>query len=353
MYNAFYYKEDYYLLPEGCTDYREFLAEVSKGPFPVILQTVMLRENHKINSFSVQKGVSMAPYFLSGYHDLPGAVVISDPEDIYPVRVEIYSQAEYNAMLREKILEFCPGCLRYKPLSNRVQSLNGHFEEMAPDGVCFFRQDTKPSPRAFRDHLFSFGGFYKQFGYYDLPAPEMQQRIKQWFYVRLAGAEICEEDGHKTLTLTLPKKELLLPVLVDAISRYLHGITNGQYRIRHTAPVSDMKAYLDSALSEANRELFQKDCRKCGISIGILEYAPEASGKVRRSLKALVDRYWMFPLYQEAGREYYLIADTCQVLKELRYRTPVLETYRSGISVYSQYGNRRYDVSFAMPGREI
>lgn len=353
MYNAFYYQENYYLLPQGCTDYRDFLGEVSKGPFPVPVQAVLLRENHGLRNFSVQKGVSMAPYFLSGYNDLPGTVMISDLSDLYPVQVEICTQEEYNGLLREKILEYCPGCLRYKPLSNRVQSLNGHFEEMAPDGVCLFRQDAKPSPRAFHDHLFSFGGFYRQFDYQNLPAQEMQQRIKQWFYVRLAGAELHEEDGRKILTLALPRKELLLPVILDAVSRYLYGITGGRYRICHTGPIQDMKAYLDSVLSEANRETFQKDCKKCGVSIGVLEYAPEASDKVRRSLKPLVDHYWMFPLYQEAGREYYLIADTSHVLKELRYRSPMLETFQSKISVYSQYGSRRYDISFAMPATQI
>ena len=353
MNNAFYYENSYFLLPEGYTDYREFFAKVSKGPFPVEVYVVALRENHKIPNYGVQKGVSTVPYFLSGYHDEPVKVEIADPEDLYPVRVEICTQEEYNAMMRRKILEFCPGCLRYKPLSNRVQSLNGHFEEMAPDGVCFFRQETKPSPRAFHNHLYSFGGFYMNFGYYDLPALEMKDRLKEWFYVRYTGAEICRQAGFKELLLTLPKKELLLPVLTDAISQYLQDITHGEYRIRHTAPVADMKAYLETVLSEANREIFRKDCKKFGISIGMLEYAPEAEEKIFRSIEAMIDRYWLFPLLKEAGREYYLIADTTYVLKELRYRTPLLETYGAKISVYGQYGSRRYEIAFSMPGTEI
>ena len=149
MYNAFYYEDNYYLLPNTFPDYNSFLNAAHNGPLPMEVHTIALREDHGIRNFRVVKGRSMAPYFLQGYNDAPCSVVITNADNIYPVHVQICTQEEYNAKLREQILKSCPGCLRYTPLSNRVQSLNGHFGEMSLDGVCLFRQETKPSPPNF------------------------------------------------------------------------------------------------------------------------------------------------------------------------------------------------------------
>ena len=98
-----------------------------------------------------------------------------------------------------------------------------------------------------------------------------------------------------------------------------------------------------------NREAFQKECKKYGVSIGLLEYAPQATEKIRRSLKPLIDHFGMFPLLQKEGKEYYLLADTPYVLKELRYRSPLLQTFDTQISVYGQQGSHRYGISYRMP----
>ena len=166
MYNAFYYEDNYYLLPDGYSDCQSFIDAVRQGSLPMEFCAVALRENHNVNNSRVVKGCSMAPYFLTGYHDESCQIVISNVEDVYPVHATLLSQEAYNAKLRELILEKCPGCLRYSPLSNRVQSLNGHFEEMSLDGVCLFRQETRPEPRSFRRNLFSLGGFYRNFNYF-------------------------------------------------------------------------------------------------------------------------------------------------------------------------------------------
>jgi len=348
MDNAFYYDDRYYLLPEGFDNYGAFIGMLRSRPLPVTVQAVALPEDHRTGSCSVINGRSMAPYFLSGYHDVPTSVTVKDPRDVYPVHVELYGQADYNAKLRKKILEICPGCLRYKPLTGRAQSLNGHFEEMGLDGVCLFRQETKPAPRSFHDHLFSFGGFYMRFQYNEKTAEQMLEELKSFFYARYAAAELCAHGDRKELTLCCRKNELLLPALTDAIGRYLDGITGQTYGIRLSDPVEDVRAWLEAALAPENGEIFQKDCKKYGISIGILEYAPEAAEKVRKSLKPLVDHYWIFPLLQENGREYLLLADTATVLKELRYRAPLLQHHGASIAVHSQYGRKRYTVSFAM-----
>ena len=351
--NAFYYEDNYYLLPNKFPDYSSFLDAVHNGTLPMELHAIPLREDHGIRNFSVTKGRSMAPYFLRGYNDAPCSVVITNADNIYPVHAEIYSQEEYNAKLRELILKNCPGCLRYKPLSNRVQSLNGHFEEMSLDGVCLFRQETKPSPRVFHNHLFSFGGFYMRFNFFDKSASEMLKELKTWFYVRYANAELMDSGTHKELILTGRKKEILLPVLTNAIADYLNSITNHAYSIRYTDHLTDIQEWLDNAVSDENEITFQQECKKYGVSIGVLEYDADAAEKIRKSLKPMADHFWMFPLFQTDGKEYYLLADTSYVLKELRYRSPMLQSYHTRIGIYGQQGNKSYEISFDMLCSEL
>ena len=160
---AFYYRERYYLLPQGYSSIKELRSEMENMPARIRLQA--LSEDNHIHS-NIEKGVSIAPYFYSEYGFAEEDVLIEDVSDIYPVEVELFTQAEYNECLRKVILEYCPGCLRYKPISDRVQSLNGHFEEISLNAVCFFRQNSKPSPRVFRRNLFGLGGLWNHFDFH-------------------------------------------------------------------------------------------------------------------------------------------------------------------------------------------
>ena len=353
MYNAFYYEDNYYLLPSTFTNYYSFLNTLQQEILPTELDVIPLKEDHGVRNFSVIKGRSMAPYFLRGYHDDPCRIVITNTDNIFPVQAEVYSQEEYNTKLRELILKTCQGCLRYKPLSNRVQSLNGHFEELSLDGVCLFRQETKPSPRVFRDHLFSFGGFYMHFNYFNNSAEEMSDNLKTWFYLRYSKAELIDGAAHKELILTGRKNELLTPIVTTAISAYLDSITNHAYTIQYVNPITDIPEWFDNVISEDQKSAFQKECKKYGVSLGVLEYDSGVAEKIRKSLQPLVDHFWMFPLFQTEGKEYYLLADTPSVLKELRYRSPMLQAYHTRIGIYGQYGNKSYDISFDMPSVEL
>lgn len=348
MQSAIYYNDMYYLLPEEYRDYDMFVKDLREKNLPAQYQMVALFENHNARNFTVIKGQSMAPYFLSGYHDEPRPITIANPEDVYPVNVEVMDQSEYNAKLRDVINRVCPGCLRFKPLSNRVQSLNGHFEEMTLDGVCLFRQESKPAPRIFHEHLFSFGGFFKHFDYAKDDAKEMHDHIKQWFYVRYADAVLHEESSCKTLTLHCKKNELLVPILTNAISKYLDEISNDTYHIRLSEDRAFSESTFEELVNERNAEVFRKDCKKYGISLAVLEYDDYAAEKVRHSLKPLFEHYWVFPLLQAKGKEYYLVSDTSYFLKELRFRSPLLQTYHTHVSVFDQFKNTRYQISFDM-----
>jgi len=346
--NAIYYEGAYYLVPAEFDDYEMFIQDLHEQTLPAKYSMIELREDHKARNFSVIKGRSMAPYFLSGYHDEPSMVTIENREIVYPVHVEVMDQTEYNAHLREVINRVCPGCLRFKPLSNRVQSLNGHFEKMTLDGVCVFRQESKPAPRSFHHHLFSFGGFFVRFDYASKNAQEMHDNIKQWFYASYADAQLEESNGHKTLTLRCKKNELLTPVLTEAVSRYIAEISKGTYHIRLAEDFSCSENLLTEMLLEVNSKTFRKECKKYGVSLAVLEYDEHASEKVRHSLKELVNHFWVFPLLQSSGKDYYLVSDTSYVLKELRYRSPLLQAHHASVSIFDQYRNSRYQISFDM-----
>ncbi|MBQ9082289.1 MAG: hypothetical protein IJY28_02180, partial [Clostridia bacterium] len=310
MNHAIYYDGAYLLLPDNFPDYEAFLQDLCQKELPAKYRMVVLREDHQVNSYSVVKGCSMAPYFLSGYNDAPSIVTITDKSDVYPAQVEILTQQEYNAKLRERIGQVCPGCLRFKPLSNRVQSLNGHFEEMTLDGVCMFRQESKPSPRIFREYLFFFGGFFRQFNYADKTAPEMLDTLKECLHLRYRDANLIEENGQKTLTVSCRKNELLTPLLTYALSRYVRKISDDTYHICSAVPFVYTEDVLNDLLSEENAEAFRKECKKYGISLSILEYDPCGAEKVHRALQPLVEHFQLFPLLQTERKTYYLMTDT-------------------------------------------
>ncbi len=348
MYNAIYYHEMYLLLPQEFQNYDAFIHDLRLRNLPAQYPMIVLLENHRIPSYSVQKGMSMAPYFLSGYHDEPSMVTIENPEDVYPVSVKIMDQATYNAALREVINQVCPGCLRFKPLTNRVQSLNGHFEEMTLDGVCVCRQNSKPAPRRFRNHLFSFGGFFVKFRYAEIDAEEMRYKIKRWFYLSCPEANLSEEDSQKILILHTKKNDFLAPLLVEALSRYIDKIYGGSYHIHGVEKLNCTEDLLMGLLAEENAEAYRKACKKYGISLGRLTCDEAGEEKVWASLKPLIDHFWLFPLVRDKGSVWFLIADTAETLKELRYRSPLLKTYHTSIDIYDQYRNARYEIAFEM-----
>lgn len=347
MVNTVYYHDMYLLLPEEYPDLDSFQQFLQESELPVAVNMVVLRENHKIPCMTVFKGESIAPYFLTGYHDAPSPVTFHDTEGIYPVQVELVDQDTYNTRLREVINDFCPGCKRFKPLTNRVQSLNGHHGEIALNRVCFYRYEENPCPRVFHDLLFSFGGFFIRSNFSNLDEKEIRDRLA-WNYLRYKSGVLQETDGEKYLTLECKKGELLSPLLTKFVGRYVENVADRHYHIQLKDDFSCSEAMLDSIFSAENREAFQKECKKYGVSIGILEYDPSTAEAVCGTLQDLTDHYYLEPLLTTPGRHYYLITDTPHVLKELHYRTPLLEASNTFLTVHSQKEHRKYTICFDM-----
>ncbi len=348
-----YYRGTYLRLPDEFPTYEAFHKDLLSRPSPTQYRMQVLCEDYHISSRGAEQGRSMAPYFLSGYFDEASTVTIQDPADVYPVSVEILDQDSYNARLRSLICEKCPGCYRFKPLTDKPQSLNGHFEEMSLDGVCLFRQDSRITPRRLRGLLFSFGGLFHATRAAEYTAQQMQERIASWLYLRCDGASLEDVDGSRSLTLTPKKKELLAPFIIRALGIYLEKVTRGRYRIQADTPFVYDDSILCAFLEPKKVEAFRKECKRYGAAIGVLEYAPEMAPKVRESLQPLIDQFYLFPLAQADGKDTYLVTDTSFVLKELRYRAPLLERCEAVFRLHDQFRSARYRVRFQMEAQEI
>ena len=106
MEKAIYYREHYYKLPDG-VDFDAF-----KAGLPSEVELTELCENYG-QTGPRDLGISLAPYFISGYSKGAEKVKIDVPYEVYPVDVEILTQEEYNTRLREVMCEHCPGCKGY------------------------------------------------------------------------------------------------------------------------------------------------------------------------------------------------------------------------------------------------
>ena len=297
MYNAIFYNNAYLLLPEEFADYDTFINDLNKKSLPAQYNMIVLRENYHASNSTVVKGLSMAPYFLSDYHNEPCRVTIDDPSNIYPAQVWTMSQEEYNSKLRDIISNSCPGCMRFKPLTDRVQSLNSHFDEMTLDGVCMYRQETKPAPRIFRDRLYTFGGFFarNQFEKYDVDS--ICDEIKHLLNICYSDAKLTETNDKKVLEVRLNEKELLTPILTIVLTNYITKVLKKSYHIIPAEEAPFTKETLTALLSENNSESFRKDCKKYGVSIGVLNYNEEGTEKVHNSLEELIKQFLIFPIF--------------------------------------------------------
>lgn len=343
MENVFYYREGYYLLPDEYADANALIAAAKASPLTLTVRQLI--ENHDIRS-NIQKGICIAPYFYNEYGYPSKFLTIEDPADIFPVEAILLTQKEYNEKLREVILSYCPGCCRYKPISNRVQSLNGHFEEISLDSVCFYRQNSKPSPRVFQSLLWSFGGLANHFD----PAPKTTEEnltsLKEILYLPYTGGH--KDPDNPCLHVTY-KPDFFTEQLTIALSEYIEKhLYLTRFRIAAPVPSGDLKAQVDALLLPANRAAFQKSCKKYGVSIAFLTHSAASSEKILRSLSDLFYHDCARLLYAEPGRLCLLVMNQPELRKGLHFRAPFLRTLNAAIEIYDQYGVSKTSLSFRM-----
>ena len=69
---------------------------------------------------------------------------------------------------------------------------------------------------------------------------------------------------------------------------------------------------------------------------------------VKNAVHSLFENFYAVLLCEEPGTMYLLALDESGLLKGLHFRSPVLEKAGSEISVYDQYGEKKYRICFDM-----
>ncbi|MBQ9544804.1 MAG: hypothetical protein IJV00_06740 [Clostridia bacterium] len=307
----------------------------------------VLREDNSVASYNVQKGISIAPYFYGEYGYTEENVAIESFGEVYPVEVELFTQKEYNDRIREVILSYCPGCQRYKPISNRVQSLNGHFEEISLDSVCFYRQNTKPAPRVFRKDLFFLGGFWRHFDPAGFEEQKTLEEIKSHLRIKYDPAG---SSGGETAALEVSfAPDFFVQLLSEVLKNYIeNALTFTRLKFKFDRPLRIDKDAFESQISPENRESFRKNCKKYGVALAVMTYDPAFEDQIARSLKPLIRHFFAAFVHRESGKSYLALLDSCGFLKSLHFRSPLLQAAGTKVAVYDQFGESRYLISFEM-----
>ena len=340
MEKAIYYREHYYKLPEGVE------LEDFKSKLPCEVELLELCENYRQRSHR-DLGISLAPYFISGYAKEKEKVQIDFPDEVYPVDVEILTQEEYNARLREVICEYCPGCRNYKPLSKNVMSLNGHFDEITLDKICFFRWETKPSPRFFREMLWFLGGGCRHFVPLERTPESILESLKSRFYIKYDSGKFSEEN--KNVFVVTHKKDFFISVLTRILTEYIESwLDYTEFRLKDEDESVFAEEDVLALLTEAKMEKFRKECKKYGVSLGVLEFPESAREEIERSLADVVKHNLFYPVCRAQGKTYYVMTDTPVAMKALYFRFPMLEHHSATVTVYSQADTRKYKIDREM-----
>lgn len=142
MKQAFFYENQYYLLPKDIPDVDALVKQYGDGtPFTVQLLT---------------EKDCMPPYFASDAIKRR-KLRLKPNAPLYPVEVEVLTRKEYNARLRALVSSYCEGCPGFTPLDDSEESLDGHHAEIALSGECFLRAEHLSEARdyACQDDWFS------------------------------------------------------------------------------------------------------------------------------------------------------------------------------------------------------
>lgn len=348
MQNAIFYR-DQYLLPEGFADWQSFSDALKAAEFPWTVRAEILKENYKVTSWDYEHGVSIAPYFITGYGGILQDVTIESAAEVYPAQVELLTQDEYNRRLRELVCAYCPGCRNFGSVNEKDSSLSGHFDEISLNGVCFYRYETRLRPKALHEGVESLGHSLKRDGLRPMNADQMQGIVDIYTKLKYAAAEITDEGDVRTLTFTAKKPDLFLTLATDVVAKYIRRVDEN-YRIALSNRVEPDEAAITAMLAPKKLNSLRKELKKYGLSIGILEYAPESDAAVLSAMQSAESEVMALPLFGEPGRRVWLFTAPAKMLMYLRFRSPLMEAENVRATVYDPDKTTRYRIGFDMVG---
>lgn len=146
---AFFYKNQYYLLPEDCKTYEEFCNKYKIGD--------------EITATKLLEKKCQAPYFVE--ENMKDEKFVLDSLT-FEASVFLMTKKEYNKFLRDAVNGFCDGCPKFTPLSESDDSLIGHHEEISLDSICNFRElaekDYSDEFVNYDDYMMKFINFFEE-----------------------------------------------------------------------------------------------------------------------------------------------------------------------------------------------
>lgn len=345
---AWYYRDQYLLIPEAFADGTAFREALEKAEFPWSVQAYILKEDYGVRKIPCQQGICLAPYFISDFLVKPKEILIESADEVYFTEVELLDQQSYNNRLREVVSGYCPGCRQFGSLTKKDDSLNGHFDEITLDGLCLYRYETRQAPRVFFDGFEWFGhsltnSFCKQD-----EAMWALDDLKFHFSLKYESGQILTEGEEKTLSLTVKKNNWLHTVLTEIVAEFVKAHV-GSYHIKLNDPAKIGRDDLLTLLSPKKINSFRKDLKKYGVSIGVLEYDASKEETVTGSLAEMAEKSLMRVLFEEPGKKYCLFTGTGKALMALRFRSPLLEKCGAKITVYEAGKTTGYRIGLDLP----
>ena len=155
-------------------------------------------------------------------------------------------------------------------------------------------------------------------------------------YLNLAEPQLTEQDGEKLWSGRA--KTVFDGQVASLVSTYVQEVIDPAYRIAARIDRPAGKGFGDSAGTED----FRKACKKYGLSVLTLRFAPQGEEKLRRSLAELTEHWYLFPLDGDEGCLRYYALDSAAVRKALHYRLPLLRTLGLSARFSDQYGSKEY-----------
>lgn len=344
---AFFYLDTYFLLPLGYADEASFLLQAHQASEPVTVQAVILREDSDAGHDPYELGVCIAPYFIADYLKEPEELFIEHPGEVYPARVELLSQQEYNQRLRQRVTAFCPGCRGFGGVNEKDSSLSGHFEEISLDGFCPYRWETRSSPRNFNNELSFFGSAWGRYNYAALGADDLLDNIKSDLKLSYASGAIVDDQQGRTLVLYSQKPTLIQTALTDLLAYCVSEHWEDGYRIRLNNRADVSEAAVMALLSEKKLASTRKELSKYGVKLAIMAYDPRGERSLMLFLHTLAHEGLAWLLHAEPGKAICLLTGEYSLMR-LRCASPMLEPYDTALTLYDALKTVRYKISFAM-----
>ena len=344
---AFFYLDTYFLLPEGYADEASFLLQAHQSGEPITVQAFILREDSEAGHDPYELGVCIAPYFIADYLKEPEELFIEFPGEVYPARVELLSQLDYNQRLRQRVTAYCPGCRGFGGVNEKDSSLSGHFEEISLDGFCPYRWETRNSPRNFNNELAYFGSAWGRYNYAALSADDLLDDIKFDLKLSYASGAIVDDREGRTLVLYSKKPTLIQTALTDLLAYCVSEHWENGYRIRLNNRADVNEAAAMALLSEKKLASTRKELSKYGVKLAIMEYDPRGERSMTLFFHTLIDEGLAWLLHAEPGKAICLLTGEYSLMR-LRCASPMLEPLGTAVTLYDALKTVRYRISYAM-----